>query len=73
MVSCKGDTAVDFLGEMGEEIEEFVCAHTLLVNAPADRAWRRRGLLLLCVSRCRKDQLAIKLAQVQQLQHRTYR
>lgn len=28
----------------------------LLVNAPADKAWRRRGLLLLCIARHRARQ-----------------
>ncbi|CAB1110383.1 unnamed protein product [Ectocarpus sp. CCAP 1310/34] len=36
---------------------EVVLVHELLANAPADRAWRRRGLLVLCRAWLRRSRL----------------
>lgn len=53
IVSARGKTAADNVGarrrfgrEAGDDDDELV--RTLLARAPADRAWRRRGLLVLC-------------------------
>ena len=56
-LNSEGQRAVDRVGSA--IIEEFRVAedvarvHKLLANAPADRAWRRRGLLVLCRARYR--------------------
>lgn len=63
MVDGEGKTAADHAGRfpmrMPYDIEENVdrVIKLLLANAPADRAWRRRGLLLLCVARRRRERL----------------
>ena len=50
-----GETPLDQLPDESEDSENrFKCMRKLLANAPADRAWRRRGLLLLCVARHRR-------------------
>lgn len=36
---------VDEEGQLGDDVER---VHELLANAPADRAWRHRGYLVLC-------------------------
>ena len=47
-----GKTAADKAREFGSCPEgEDVCVLKLLDNAHADRAWRRRGLLVLCIAR----------------------
>lgn len=51
IINNNGETALDTAGAHPERLR------TLLVSAPVDRAWRRRGVLLLCVCRSRKDQL----------------
>ncbi len=51
IVDIEGNAAVDVLAEAVEEaaIEgEIERVYQLLANAPADRAWRRRGYLVLC-------------------------
>ena len=52
IVDNKGRKAVDIMGvcvaEEDQLAEDLERVHGLLVNAPADRAWRRRGYLVLC-------------------------
>ena len=47
-----GDAAVDVIGsgveEQNDPAEDIEHVHRLLANAPADRAWRRRGFLVMC-------------------------
>ena len=47
-----GETAADLIGSQVEEhdslAEDVDRVRKLLANAPADRAWRRRGFLVLC-------------------------
>lgn len=43
-----GETAMDLIRSIGGPL------HRLLANAPADRAWRRRGMLVMC--RAHSDQ-----------------
>lgn len=38
--------------------DDFERVHRLLANAPADRAWRRRGYLIFCRDRLERAQLA---------------
>ena len=51
----EGKTPADVIGEWFDEyedgdplVEEIKRVRRLLANAPADRAWRRRGYLVLC-------------------------
>ena len=52
MVGYHGRKALDLIGEYVEEedrlAEDVERVRELLANAPADRAWRRRGYLILC-------------------------
>lgn len=60
IANADGRTAIDVVGtaegcgDIDHQGIDRVC--DLLANAPADRAWRRRGLLLLCVTRSRNKQ-----------------
>ncbi|CAM9177275.1 unnamed protein product [Ectocarpus sp. 12 AP-2014] len=51
-VSENGHTAADMVGLKTEELdslaEDVDRVRKLLARAPADRAWRRRGFLILC-------------------------
>ena len=58
IVNEDGSRAVDMIGKEVEEqdfLEDVERMRELLANAPADRAWRRRGYLVLC--RARSDRL----------------
>ena len=58
MVNRNNEAPSDVVGQRGHEDdteENMGQVRTLLANAPADRAWRRRGLLLLCIARYRAD------------------
>lgn len=46
-------TPVSVVGSMGG-VDAAVAVTTLLLRAPGDRAWRRRGLLILCCARAKK-------------------
>ena len=51
IVDSQGNKAADLIGEDIEEdhlVEDVERVLELLANAPADRAWRRRGYLVLC-------------------------
>ncbi|CAM9229755.1 unnamed protein product [Ectocarpus sp. 13 AM-2016] len=53
IVDRNGQQPADRVGhcmELGDVVlgHEVVLVHELLANAPADKAWRRRGLLVLC-------------------------
>ena len=62
IVNDEGETAADVVGEYVEEenpsAEDVKRVRNLLAKAPADRAWRRRGYLLLC--RAYPDKLQLK-------------
>lgn len=49
IVGSDGMVAVDFARERGHENTV-----QLLVNAPTDRRWRRRGLITMCITKCTK-------------------
>lgn len=54
VVNRSNETAADVVGRREHEDdtkENMEGVRRLLANAPADRAWRRRGLLLLCIAR----------------------
>lgn len=54
MVNNKGEKAADRVGTRNPGCWPRAlsdCVRKLLNNAPADRTWRRKGLLLLCVAR----------------------
>ena len=72
IVDDQGNTAADAVGEGIEEedadfedVEEIERVHTLLANAPADRAWRRRGYLVLC--RAHPDRIQQRLGSSSEL------
>ena len=48
-----GQTAADLVGSQAENLNsrEVARVRELLANAPADRAWRRRGFLVMCRAR----------------------
>ena len=48
-VANDGKTAADVVGSLMNEAED---VRELLLNAAADRAWRRRGFLVLCRAHC---------------------
>ncbi|CAB1117378.1 unnamed protein product [Ectocarpus sp. CCAP 1310/34] len=52
IANVQGNKAVDMIGEDVEEedrlTEDVERVRELLANAPADRAWRRRGYLIMC-------------------------
>lgn len=53
MLNTSNETAADVVGHREHEDdteENMERVRELLANAPADRAWRRRGLLLLCIA-----------------------
>lgn len=59
VVNRNNDAAADVVGrrEHEDDTEENMArVRKLLANASIDRVWRRRGLLLLCVARYRRDQ-----------------
>ncbi|CAM9118006.1 unnamed protein product, partial [Scytosiphon promiscuus] len=55
IVDTQGCTPLDAIGSRVDEeqylVEDFDQVCELLTNAPADRAWRRRGYLILCRAR----------------------
>lgn len=51
------DVTGDYFGENTGLVEDFERASKLLENAPADRAWRRRGYLALCRAHPDRPQL----------------
>ncbi|CAM9361966.1 unnamed protein product, partial [Laminaria digitata] len=53
-----GKTAVQVVGDTADADR----VRELLANAPADRAWRRRGLLLLCLARNRSMRISTRVA-----------
>ena len=60
IVDIDGGKAADMIGQHVEEedhlAEDVERVRELLANAPADRAWRRRGYLLLCRAHADKVQ-----------------
>lgn len=64
MRNTSGDTPQDKLGDNVDEselvVEEVERVKALLLQAPAERAWRRRGLLVLC--RSHPDRVGVRLA-----------
>lgn len=60
IVDSGSKTALDVIGtKKFGAVDDQECdrIRDLLANAPADKVWRRRGLLLLCIDRYRKKQL----------------
>lgn len=48
------ETKADFAGKVGADYlqaDKHPLTHKLLVNAPIDRQWRRRGLIVMCIAR----------------------
>ncbi|CAM9755804.1 unnamed protein product [Hapterophycus canaliculatus] len=61
IINDNGDSPLDIVRRKyaGQPlVDEFQRVYKLLANAPSDRAWRRRGYLVLCRARLDRAQLA---------------